>query len=210
MDLNQQIKSLRLARGLTQDAFAAALSVSAQAVSKWENEQACPDVSLLPVIADFFGVSIDALFSRSALAWDDDAYHIVVYKGKTLLSDRQVRDLCDPQEMVAVYLEGTPRDVFCALKVRCCDVGGGVNAQEVRCGDVGGDVNAEAVQCRDIGGDVNAQAVQCCNVGGDVNTREIPCGDVSGTRVTVYGEDKEGAEEGGDPPFPPRWWDRHF
>lgn len=62
MPLN--IQTLRKERGMTQEALAAKLGVSAQAVSKWENGS-YPDGDLLPKIADLFGVSIDYLFGRA-------------------------------------------------------------------------------------------------------------------------------------------------
>ena len=60
--LCETIKNLRISRNISQELFANALGISAQAVSKWENKKALPDISLLPKIADFFGVTIDTLF----------------------------------------------------------------------------------------------------------------------------------------------------
>lgn len=59
--LNEQIASLRKEKGITQEELAQALGVTNQAVSKWESAQCCPDIQLLPDIADYFGVSIDEL-----------------------------------------------------------------------------------------------------------------------------------------------------
>lgn len=47
---------------MTQEALAAALNVSSQAISKWENNATMPDISLLPRIADAFDVTVDDLF----------------------------------------------------------------------------------------------------------------------------------------------------
>lgn len=60
---SSQLQSLRKARGVTQEQLAQSLSVSAQAVSKWENGS-YPDGDLLPKIADYFGVTIDYLYGR--------------------------------------------------------------------------------------------------------------------------------------------------
>ena len=65
MDMGKEIRRLRNARGLTQEALAAALHVTAQTVSKWECGNSIPDVQMLPEIAVFFGVSIDRLFAMS-------------------------------------------------------------------------------------------------------------------------------------------------
>ena len=68
MNIGKQIKALRLRRGLTQEALAKHLMVTPQAISKWENGTASPDISLLPELSAYFGVSIDELFALS----DDD------------------------------------------------------------------------------------------------------------------------------------------
>lgn len=65
MEMGKEIRRLRNDRGLTQEALAAALNVSAQTVSKWECGNSVPDVQLLPEIAVYFGVSIDQLFAMS-------------------------------------------------------------------------------------------------------------------------------------------------
>ena len=64
------IQRLRKDKKITQEALATAIGVSAQAVSKWE-VGGTPDIALLPDIADFFGVSIDKLFSREAKYHDN-------------------------------------------------------------------------------------------------------------------------------------------
>ena len=61
-NMGQTIAKLRRDRNLTQEKLAEQLSVSAQAVSKWENAACYPDIDMLPRLAHFFGVSIDTLF----------------------------------------------------------------------------------------------------------------------------------------------------
>ena len=65
MEMGKEIKRLRTERGLTQDALAAALNVTAQTVSKWECGNSLPDVQMIPEIAVFFGVTIDRLFAMT-------------------------------------------------------------------------------------------------------------------------------------------------
>ena len=60
------IRDQRKARNLTQQDLAQAANVTVQAVSKWEIGQSLPDVALLPDIADFLGLTLDALFGRAA------------------------------------------------------------------------------------------------------------------------------------------------
>lgn len=62
MEIGKQIKSLRLKKGSTQEDMAKFLGVSAQAVSKWENEVTAPDIELLPGLSVYLGVKIDDLF----------------------------------------------------------------------------------------------------------------------------------------------------
>lgn len=70
MNLCRTIKTLRLHKNMTQLALADALGISVQAVSKWENEKAMPDILLLPEIARVFDTSIDALFQSSMTETD--------------------------------------------------------------------------------------------------------------------------------------------
>ena len=63
ISLGKRIAQKRRAAGLTQETLAEKLGVSAQAVSKWENDQSCPDIALLPDIAKTFGISIDELMT---------------------------------------------------------------------------------------------------------------------------------------------------
>ena len=61
--LGKRIAALRREKEWTQDALAEVLGVSPQAVSKWENDQTCPDISLLPQLARELGVTVDELLS---------------------------------------------------------------------------------------------------------------------------------------------------
>jgi len=63
MNIGNQIKILRLEKRIKQEELAEQLGVSAQAVSKWETGASTPDISLLPSIATYFGVTIDELFA---------------------------------------------------------------------------------------------------------------------------------------------------
>lgn len=62
MEIGKTIKALRAQKGVTQEQAAAHLGVSFQAISKWETEASLPDITLLPAIAAYFGVTIDELF----------------------------------------------------------------------------------------------------------------------------------------------------
>lgn len=64
--LSDQIYTLRKRMGLTQEAVAEKIGITPQSISRWENGQSRPDVDMLPKIAAFFDVSIDALFGYRA------------------------------------------------------------------------------------------------------------------------------------------------
>lgn len=66
MSIGSVIMSKRKSLGYTQQELADKLHVSFQAVSKWENDTACPEIDLLPKIANVFGISVDALFEYKA------------------------------------------------------------------------------------------------------------------------------------------------
>lgn len=61
--LGKRIAQLRREKSLRQDDLAQMLEVSPQAVSKWENDQTCPDITLLPALARILGVTVDELLS---------------------------------------------------------------------------------------------------------------------------------------------------
>ena len=61
LKIGEKIKVLRKQHDVTQEKLAAYLNISYQAVSKWENGTALPDISLIPAISNFFGVSADYL-----------------------------------------------------------------------------------------------------------------------------------------------------
>lgn len=63
--IGNRIVRFRKARGLTQEALAEALGVTSQAVSKWENDLSCPDISLLPRLCRALGVTCDTLLTGS-------------------------------------------------------------------------------------------------------------------------------------------------
>ena len=62
MNIGNKIRELRKQQGITQEQLAESIGISFQAVSKWENNIALPDITLVPVLASYFGVSMDELF----------------------------------------------------------------------------------------------------------------------------------------------------
>ena len=71
LTLNENIKRLRLARGLNQVEFAKAMGVSKQCVSNWENDNVMPSIEMLIKIADFFNVTTDYILGRNERTYID-------------------------------------------------------------------------------------------------------------------------------------------
>ena len=64
--LGKRIVANRKKAGMTQDQLAEQLGVTAQAVSKWENDQSCPDINMLPKLSQIFGISTDELLGNAS------------------------------------------------------------------------------------------------------------------------------------------------
>lgn len=63
MTLGTRIGMLRRQKEMKQEELAERLGISPQAVSKWENDQNCPDISLLPLLSKLLGVTVDYLLT---------------------------------------------------------------------------------------------------------------------------------------------------
>jgi len=195
--MGARILRRRKEKGLTQEALANKLGVSNQAVSKWEGDVCCPDLQLLPLLADTLELSLDELFGRESkekptqkaeadsqilpiaaeLPWeDDDAIHAVLFQGHRLLQPKQGslfrHDKYDEiRKTVELHFSGTAQDIYSDFSVVCTD---STISGSVRAGD--------GVTCTDVGGDVTAgDDVTCGNVGGNVQAGDsVRCGEVKG------------------------------
>ena len=65
--MGKRISELRKNKGMTQEQLAQRVGVTAQAVSKWENDLSCPDISILPQLAEALGVTTDELLGKVQL-----------------------------------------------------------------------------------------------------------------------------------------------
>lgn len=86
MELNQNIKRIRKERGLNQEQLAEAMGVSAASVSKWETGQSAPELSALMELADFFGVSVDALLGHRV---DADRMEVLIAQMEEAVEARE-------------------------------------------------------------------------------------------------------------------------
>lgn len=75
MNIGKTIATLRKERNMTQSEVADKLGVSYQAVSKWERDESLPDITLLPSIADLFGITIDQLLRGGLNMNDQEIVH---------------------------------------------------------------------------------------------------------------------------------------
>lgn len=92
--LGKRISEQRKKLSLTQEELAEKLGVSAQAVSKWENDVFCPDILLLPEIAKLFGVTVDALLSGKA---EPEIIYVPEEECKDI-NDMMLKIICDTHE----------------------------------------------------------------------------------------------------------------
>ena len=89
MSIGNKIRELRKKKGITQEALASVLSVSPQAVSKWESGLTYPDMEMIPVIAGYFEVSMDILFDYDLREMKAKIQKIVDDAGKYFFDDTE-------------------------------------------------------------------------------------------------------------------------
>ena len=172
LKLYDTISFYRKRQGLTQEELAKKLGVTNQSVSKWESAQCCPDIGLLPMLADIFEISIDELFGRknekeihydlcSELPWNDDnTIRVFRTLGKNILESTDENgwiNISFPKECNEKTRQYFKVEVMGNLN---CDasINGDVVCQEnIECNDINGDVK----ECRgniSAAGDINVFA----------------------------------------------------
>lgn len=168
MKIGENIRALRLQKGLTQEQVAQQLGVTYQAVSKWENDTNTPDIGLLPEIAKLFGVMIDALFHQDAISpldglpvEDDGVIRIVQLRGRQVVAVTPRMSPDDPAIEIAF-----PRNCNDRTQYFKVEVYGHVIAD----GSINGDV-------------VYHQSVQCAEINGNVRTT----GNVTASSINTFG-----------------------
>ena len=213
--LSERILALRKEQSMTQEALAQRLGLSFQAVSKWENGQSCPDIALLPVLADIFGVSVDQLFGRqalekqslpeskdtpeinpvfeycNALPWpDDNTLRGVVALGHKLLGyeniHRKIFHFDAQQSQHTWLLRYDPLNVTCGCSLQME-------------GNIQGDATAGShIECSSIGNNATAGShFECGSVGNNATAgSHFSCGSI-GNNATAGGN-IECSDIGGD------------
>ncbi|RZH99880.1 XRE family transcriptional regulator, partial [Staphylococcus condimenti] len=61
--LSTKLKQERVKRSITQETLANYLNISKTTISKWENDLLYPDITMLPMLARFFNISVDELLN---------------------------------------------------------------------------------------------------------------------------------------------------
>lgn len=89
--IGKRIAARRKEKGCTQEEIAGRLGISAQAVSKWENDTSCPDISLLPALAELLGTTVDALLSGKS----PDTLRILPPEERRSIDEMTLRILVD-------------------------------------------------------------------------------------------------------------------
>jgi transcriptional regulator with XRE-family HTH domain len=196
----ERIKELRKSKELSQERLAEAFGISIQAVSKWECAQSYPDIELLPVIAEFFSVTIDYLLRGESASEkplviqaneqipNDGVLRIVQYCGAKLLR----KDTYKPNEKIPLNInyaenaceaEKLQIEIWGSAKIDG-DLYGQITAgNTVECGNITGTVTAgDTITCGNITGNASAgDGVNCGNINGNASAGDsINCGNVGG------------------------------
>ena len=203
LKLYDTISFYRKRQGLTQEELAKKLGVTNQSVSKWESAQCCPDIGLLPMLADIFEISIDELFGRknekeihydlcSELPWNDDnTIRVFRTLGKKILESTDENgwiNISFPKECNEKTRQYFKVEVMGSLN---CDasINGDVVCQgNIECNDINGDVK----ECRgniSAAGDINGK-VNCGNnvsCGGNISSN-VSCGDNVACGKSIEGD----------------------
>ena len=217
--MGARIARYRKENGLTQEALANRLGVTNQAVSKWEGDVCCPDIQLLPELADALGLSLDALFGRETpeppaaekvkeetspigiveeLPWaDDESLHAVLYQGHRLLQSEGIPERNGGGLLHLLAGRRDAQQVVLRFTGTARDI---YSDFAVHCeGEVSGSIQAgDSVQCESVGGSVQAgDGVHCGDVGGSVQAGDgVTCGNVEGN--VSAGESVRCGNVGGD------------
>lgn len=101
----ENLKKLRKSKDLTQEALADFLGMSFQAVSKWERGESYPDITILPAIASFFGVTVDNLLGTDMIK-----------------KEKQINEYCE--KYFRMLSEGRTSEARDMLKFAICEFPG--------------------------------------------------------------------------------------
>ena len=113
LKIGKRIQDLRKQKGLTQEQVAAALNISAAAVSKWETDTTYPDITILNPLARLLGVSVDVLLDFQEQMTEEECMKRME-KADTLFSTRNWEE---GQQYCEELLKEFPTDLFLKFRV---------------------------------------------------------------------------------------------
>lgn len=201
------LKALRKARGLSQEQLADYCGVTVQAVSKWECAQSCPDIALLPVLAEYFGVTVDYLLRPDGAELPapapapapakpavqvplpdlpgSDRLRILWCRGQTVLYD----DPYIPDEPIPLRIpEGELPEPLSFEIAGSAQIFGSISGNVavgfgIECGDIHGNATAgDSIRCKNIGGSAaSCEGITCQAIGGNAKAGDsIWCENIGG------------------------------
>ncbi|MDE6219276.1 MAG: helix-turn-helix domain-containing protein [Lachnospiraceae bacterium] len=208
--VSEMIRKLRTDKGISQETLADLCDVSMQAVSKWENGQSCPDISFLPLLAEYFDVSIDYLLTGRNSAVEntaddlfkklaeqdlkDDVLYIIQYRNGKILDKKQWDKERSENTADAIRIQfddefvqlssGLSIEVWGDANMEALD--GNINLSagaNVTCSIVEGNVSAgNSVNCSIVEGNVSAgNSVNCDTIEGNVSAgASVSCSAIEG------------------------------
>ena len=112
--IGKRISEQRKSKGLKQDELAEKLLVSPQAVSKWENDLSCPDISVLPELSKILGITVDEPLSGKK----ENTVQFVPEDERKNINDMMLRIVVDSSEGDKVRI-----NIPCALAKIALDCG---------------------------------------------------------------------------------------
>ena len=132
--IGSRIAKHRKEKGMTQEELANIIGVSSQAVSKWENDASCPDISLLPKLAKELGITTDELLTGKT-----DAVRMVPVQERKSLDELTLRVKIDSAEgdKIRVNLPMTMVKLCMEIGVEVLPNSGEENAQMFKNVDMG-------------------------------------------------------------------------
>ena len=204
LKLNDTICFYRKKQGLTQEDLAVKLGVTNQSVSKWESAQCCPDISLIPRLAEIFEITIDELFGKepkptvnnfdlcTEFPWaDDEKLRVIFAWGRKILQKTDDINECINIKFPTNCNETTRQyfkvevfgNTYCDASIN----GDVISHGSIECNQINGDIK----ECKDniacnggINGSVNASGNLSSDgsISGGVNCgNNISCaGDING------------------------------
>ena len=118
--IGKTIKDLRKSRGLTQEELAERIGVTAQAISKWENESGMPDLSQIVPLAHIFGVSTDTLLGTGDIKKNEDVSEILGRAQSKLTFPLTIECLTDKYNVLLEGLKIYPNNF--TLILQCMEI----------------------------------------------------------------------------------------